>query len=96
MSLSAYLSDQWGTDTELKGQRYSDGSILDFRFVNKKPTATPDTLEDTTLVPMGWLCRFSLHLLGHPGNLRLIPGSHVKGEEKPTPQSCCLTSPCGP
>lgn len=51
---SAYLSDQWGTDKELKGQRYSDGSILDFRFLNKHPTVTPDTLEGmSTLVPMG-------------------------------------------
>lgn len=82
MAESAYLSDQWGTDKELKGQRYSDGSILDFRFVNNQPTVTPDTLEGmSTLVLMGWLCRFSLHLLGHPSNLRSIPGSHVKGEE---------------
>lgn len=82
MAVRTYLSDQWGMDKELKGQRYSDGSILDFRFVNKKPTVTPDTLEDTsTLVLTGWLCRFYLHLLGHPGNLSSKPGSHVKGEE---------------
>lgn len=82
MAVSAYLSDQWGTDKERKGQRYSDGSILDFRFVNKQPTVTPDTLEGmSTLVPMERLCKFSLNLLGHPGNLSSTPGSHVKGEE---------------
>lgn len=36
--LSSYLTNQWNTDKECEG--YFDGSILDFRFVYKKPVVT--------------------------------------------------------